>query len=178
MKVNLSGPHRLQQGAGGVVGQQFGIEGVARQAPLFAQPVRRAGQGRRVQVPGDRGDPRRLSGMITRRQAVRAQAQVKPQALEPVHPFGRLGGLQRIGQRGAIAAAARLVQEQVQPDGRHGPSFPPTPIASPGNAALEAVLHPERHKFLYFVSRGDGTSEFSTDLAAHNRAVGKYILKR
>ena len=44
--------------------------------------------------------------------------------------------------------------------------------------ALEAALHPERHGYLYFVSRGDGTSEFSTDLAAHNRAVGKYILKR
>ena len=56
--------------------------------------------------------------------------------------------------------------------------LPPTPIASPGRAALLATLHPEEHKFLYFVSRGDGTSEFSTNLAAHNRAVSKYILKR
>lgn len=56
--------------------------------------------------------------------------------------------------------------------------LPPTPISSPGKAALLAALHPERHKYLYFVSRGDGTSEFSTDLAAHNRAVAKYILKR
>ena len=58
------------------------------------------------------------------------------------------------------------------------PGLPPTPIASPGQAALEAALHPEQHKYLYFVSRGDGTSEFSTSLAAHNRAVSKYILKR
>ncbi|MCC2595548.1 endolytic transglycosylase MltG [Pusillimonas sp. MFBS29] len=56
--------------------------------------------------------------------------------------------------------------------------LPPTPIASPGRAALLAVLHPEEHKFLYFVSRGDGTSEFSPNLAAHNRAVAKYILGR
>ncbi|MGB3289808.1 MAG: endolytic transglycosylase MltG [Burkholderiaceae bacterium] len=56
--------------------------------------------------------------------------------------------------------------------------LPPTPIASVGRASLEAALHPEHHKFLYFVSRGDGTSEFSSDLAAHNRAVSKYILGR
>lgn len=56
--------------------------------------------------------------------------------------------------------------------------LPPTPIASVGRASLEAVLHPEKHNFLYFVSRGDGTSEFSRNLAAHNRAVAKYILGR
>ncbi len=56
--------------------------------------------------------------------------------------------------------------------------LPPTPIASPGKASLLATLHPEKHGFYYFVSRGDGTSEFSANLAAHNRAVAKYILKR
>lgn len=53
--------------------------------------------------------------------------------------------------------------------------LPPTPIASPGKASLLAALHPEAHKFLYFVSRGDGTSEFSPSLADHNRAVAKFI---
>ncbi|NYT64803.1 endolytic transglycosylase MltG [Alcaligenaceae bacterium] len=56
--------------------------------------------------------------------------------------------------------------------------LPPTPISSMGKAALLAALHPEKHNYLYFVSRGDGTSEFSKDLNAHNRAVSKFILGR
>jgi len=54
--------------------------------------------------------------------------------------------------------------------------LPPTPIASPGKAALLAALHPEAHPFLYFVARGDGTSEFSRTLDEHNRAVRRFIL--
>ena len=56
--------------------------------------------------------------------------------------------------------------------------LPPTPIASPGRAALQATLHPESHKYFYFVARGDGTSQFSSTLSEHNRAVAKYILGR
>lgn len=56
--------------------------------------------------------------------------------------------------------------------------LPPTPIASPGRAALQAALHPESHKYFYFVARGDGTSQFSSTLSEHNRAVAKYILGR
>jgi UPF0755 protein len=52
--------------------------------------------------------------------------------------------------------------------------LPPTPIAMPGAASLQAALHPADSKALYFVARGDGTSEFSADLAAHNRAVNKF----
>ena len=56
--------------------------------------------------------------------------------------------------------------------------LPPTPIASPGRAALRATLDPESHQYFYFVARGDGTSEFSRTLSEHNRAVGRYILGR
>ena len=52
--------------------------------------------------------------------------------------------------------------------------LPPTPIALPGQASLDAVLHPAAVPYLYFVARGDGSSEFSTNLADHNRAVAKY----
>ena len=54
------------------------------------------------------------------------------------------------------------------------PGLPPTPISMPGTASMVAALNPERHGFLYFVSRGDGTSEFSANLNDHNRAVNRY----
>jgi len=55
--------------------------------------------------------------------------------------------------------------------------LPPTPIAMPGIAALRAAMQPEATKALYFVARGDGSSAFSDDLAAHNRAVNQYQRK-
>jgi UPF0755 protein len=54
------------------------------------------------------------------------------------------------------------------------PGLPPTPIAMPGLAALQASLHPAQSDKLYFVARGDGSSEFSRSLEEHNRAVNKY----
>ncbi len=53
--------------------------------------------------------------------------------------------------------------------------LPPTPIAMPSEAALYATLHPAKTKYLYFVSKGDGTSYFSKSLREHNNAVNKYI---
>lgn len=58
------------------------------------------------------------------------------------------------------------------------PALPPTPIASPTRASIEAALNPADTKFLYFVSKGDGTSQFSQSLAEHNRAVKQFILNR
>lgn len=52
----------------------------------------------------------------------------------------------------------------------------PTPIALPGAAALQAALHPAKTDALYFVARGDGSSQFSSTLNAHNRAVDKFQL--
>ena len=53
--------------------------------------------------------------------------------------------------------------------------LPPTPIAMPGRAALLAAVQPAPTQALYFVARGDGTSQFSASLDEHNRAVNKYI---
>ena len=52
--------------------------------------------------------------------------------------------------------------------------LPPTPIALPGQAAIEAALNPDTTRDLYFVARGDGTSEFSATLAEHERAVDRF----
>jgi len=56
--------------------------------------------------------------------------------------------------------------------------LPPTPIAIPGKASLYAALHPDAGKSLYFVAKGNGTSEFSDTLTDHQRAVVRYQLKR
>ena len=56
--------------------------------------------------------------------------------------------------------------------------LPPTPIAMPGKAALLAAVHPDATRALFFVSRGDGSSEFSETLADHNRAVNQYQRKK
>ncbi|MFO1321552.1 MAG: endolytic transglycosylase MltG [Burkholderiales bacterium] len=52
--------------------------------------------------------------------------------------------------------------------------LPPSPIAAPGLAALKAVANPSASGALYFVARGDGSSEFSATLEEHNRAVARY----
>jgi UPF0755 protein len=52
--------------------------------------------------------------------------------------------------------------------------LPPTPIALPGAESLAAALRPAKTDALYFVSRGNGSSHFSNNLADHNRAVDKY----
>lgn len=54
------------------------------------------------------------------------------------------------------------------------PGLPPGPIANPGRAALAAVLAPDGTKYLYFVSRNDGTHQFSATRAEHDAAVNRY----
>jgi len=56
--------------------------------------------------------------------------------------------------------------------------LPPTPIAMPGAASLMAAVQPLSTNSIYFVSRGDGSSQFSATLEEHNAAVQRYILRR
>jgi UPF0755 protein len=54
------------------------------------------------------------------------------------------------------------------------PGLPPGPIANPGREAIRAVLEPLFSDDLYFVSRNDGSHQFSRNLAEHERAVDLY----
>ena len=76
---------------------------------------------------------------------------------------------QQIGQRPALQHAG---ESQMQ---FHGGTMKSTRRALPGAAALQAALHPATSKALYFVARGDGTSQFSESLEQHNQAVDHYI---
>jgi UPF0755 protein len=54
------------------------------------------------------------------------------------------------------------------------PGLPPSPIANPGTESLRAALAPPRTDYLFFVSRNNGTHEFSRDFESHSRAVARY----
>lgn len=73
-----------------------------------------------------------------------------------------------------------LKKIHLQTDGPYNsylrPGLPPTPIAATGLGALRAALRPAKTDALYYVARGDGTSQFSRTLEEHNRAVRKYQL--
>jgi len=52
--------------------------------------------------------------------------------------------------------------------------LPPGPICNPSLSSLKAVLYPEKHNFYYFVSKGDGSHFFSTNLKDHIKAIQLY----
>ena len=58
------------------------------------------------------------------------------------------------------------------------PGLPPTPIALPGKAALNATVHPDEGRDLYFVAKGNGHHAFAETLEAHQSNVQRYQLQR
>jgi len=55
------------------------------------------------------------------------------------------------------------------------PGLPPSPICNPGKKAIEAVLSPDTHNYLYYISQPDGTTHYSETLAEHEANVEKYL---
>ena len=55
--------------------------------------------------------------------------------------------------------------------------LPPGPICNPGTRSIQAVLYPADVPYVYFVSKADGTHQFSTTLTEHNTAVRNYRRK-
>ena len=111
---------------------------------------------------GQAFERRRVAGVFVNRQRLRMPLQTDPSV---IYGLGdRFGG--------------RLHRKDLDTDGPYNTylhaGLPPTPIALPGQAAIEAALNPEMTRELYFVARGDGTSEFSATLAEHQRAVDRF----
>lgn len=53
--------------------------------------------------------------------------------------------------------------------------LPPTPISMPSETSLQAVAHPEKTEFYYFVADGSGGHKFTRNLNEHNKAVQEYL---
>ena len=114
-------------------------------------------------LPGDRG---RIAGVFINRLRIGMPLQTDPSVIYGLsdavgQPFG--GNLRK-----------RDLQSDTPFNTYTRAGLPPTPIAMPGLASLRAAVQPETTRALYFVARGDGSSVFSDDLAAHNRAVNQY----
>ena len=115
---------------------------------------------------GVKEDQVQISGVFSRRLSKRMRLQADPTVIYGLgHNF--TGNLTR----------SHLNQNHAYNTYRNY-GLPPTPIAAPSRAALQAAANPAPGDALYFVARGDGTSEFSATLEEHNRAVRKYQLNR
>lgn len=115
---------------------------------------------------GQAGERREIAGVFTRRLNIGMRLQTDPSV---IYGMGEL-------YQGRIGRAGLDTDTPYNTYTRGG--LPPTPIAMPGRAALEAAVDPADGDTMYFVSRGDGSHHFSRTLAEHNRAVSRYILGR
>ena len=115
---------------------------------------------------GERSDRHLVSSVFHNRMKVGMPLQTDPTVIYGLGP----------------AWKGRLTKQDLRSDTPYNTyrisGLPPTPISMPTPASIEAAVHPAASRYLYFVSRGDGTSEFTTNLKDHNAAVRHFILRR
>lgn len=115
-----------------------------------------------------RADERaKIAGVFARRLTLRMRLQTDPTVIYGIGPSFD-GNLTRVHLRTDTAYNTYT---------RHG--LPPTPIAMPGRAAINAALNPAEGQELYFVATGlgDGSHRFSTTKAEHDAAVAEYLVR-
>ena len=99
-----------------------------------------------------------------------------PLQTDPTVIYGITHGEHDDGGRGPLGR--RLLTKDIQKDTPYNTytraGLPPTPICNPGRAAIQAVLKPAEHDYLYFVADGTGGHAFAKTLAEHNQNVAKW----
>jgi len=107
----------------------------------------------------------RISGVFARRLAKRMRLQTDPTVIYGIGP-GFDGNLTR-----------KHLQTDTPYNTYTRGGLPPTPIAMPGRAAINAALNPAAGEALYFVATGlgDGSHKFSATMAEHDAAVAEYL---
>lgn len=113
-----------------------------------------------------RADERhRIAGVFARRLQKRMRLQTDPTVIYGIGP----------GFNGNLTRKDLRTDTPYNTYTRHG--LPPTPIAMPGRAAINAALHPAEGEELFFVATGigDGSHKFSTSKAEHDAAVAEYL---
>jgi UPF0755 protein len=119
-------------------------------------------------VPGERT---RVAGVFLNR-----LKQGMPLQTDPSVIYAITGGKNKNDGQGPLGR--RLLSKDLEIDSPYNTykyaGLPPGPIANPGKASIEAVLHPELHEFLYFVADGSGGHIFAKTLAEHNKNVAEW----
>lgn len=107
----------------------------------------------------------RVAGVFVNRLNRRMRLQSDPTII-----YGIVGGRGALGRPILQSEIQRLTPYNTyQIDG-----LPPTPIANPGRAAMEAVANPQRHRDIFFVADGTGGHAFAETLEQHNRNVANW----
>ena len=120
---------------------------------------------------GIHGERKKIAGVFINRLRKNMALQTDPTVI-----YALTGG--KIQNNGQGPLGRRILLKDLAVDSPYNTykytGLPPGPIANPGKASIEAVLHPESHNYLYFVADGTGGHTFATNLSEHNQNVANW----